>query len=407
MALNINFNFGRLLQLGEKLTNPRINAIVRGISANITGQVGTSDIAPGSIDPTLMAPGAYAYTENCTLVASTYNVLDFPVEPTTLIPGMVLAFKADAQNPGPVNLKVGALATVSITKYGGQPMKAGDIKAKQIIVVQYTFDLLAQPTWALVCLPANSFDPTQAPVSDTARNLLAHNNGAAPTIAVDITADEVVLKDASGLPYLAGGVVVTANVTVVGANGLDAGAVAAATWYYVWVIYNPTTNTVAGLLSTSATAPTMPAGYTFKALVSVVHAGIIGGSTTDFMTFYQVDKDVFLIDTAVFTAKNGVVAWTAVTGADLTALQALVPPNAKQVWGSAGNTSGNGGIAIGGDANGLGAQVAAVGQAAPNPVLSYEIGGSWRTVMKTAQTVYYRMTTTDADFRLSVSGYRL
>lgn len=50
-----------------------------------------------------------------------------------------------------------------------------------------------------------------------------------------------------------------------GVNGLDIGTSAASTWYSVWVIWNGTTT--AGLLSLSATAPTMPAGYTHKARV--------------------------------------------------------------------------------------------------------------------------------------------
>lgn len=406
MGLILNFNFGRLLQLGEKLTTARINAIVRGISANITGQVSTSDIAPGSINPTLMAPGAYAYTENCTLVASTYQVLGFPVEPTVLIPGMVLAFKADAANPGPVNLQVSGLASAAITKYGGTPLKAGDIKAKQIIVVQYTFDLLAQPTWAMVCLPANSFDPTQAPVSDVSRNLVVQNNGALPAAAVDVAADEVLLKDANGLPYLATSVLVTANIGTAGVNGLDTGALAAGTWYYIWVIYNPATNTLAALLSVSTTAPTMPAGYTFKARVGTVHAGIIGGSTTDFMTFYQQEKDVFLIDTAVFAGKVGVTVWTAISGADLTAMQALVPPIAKQARGTAGNATANGGIAIGADANGL-AAVANAQFAAAVSILGYQSAAGWQTPLKTAQTIYYMMNGTTNNWRLSVSGYQI
>jgi len=49
-----------------------------------------------------------------------------------------------------------------------------------------------------------------------------------------------------------------------GANGLDTGAVANSNWYSVWIIYNPTTSTTAGLLSLSATTPTLPSGYTFK-----------------------------------------------------------------------------------------------------------------------------------------------
>jgi hypothetical protein len=56
-----------------------------------------------------------------------------------------------------------------------------------------------------------------------------------------------------------------------GANALDTGTVAASTWYAVWAIYNETT--VAGLLSLSATAPTMPSGYT--------HKGRIGWVRTD------------------------------------------------------------------------------------------------------------------------------
>lgn len=63
-------------------------------------------------------------------------------------------------------------------------------------------------------------------------------------------------------------VTVTADITSSGANGIDSGSEASATWYYVWVIYNGTTT--AALLSTSATNPTMPSGYTYKALVSAV-----------------------------------------------------------------------------------------------------------------------------------------
>lgn len=59
----------------------------------------------------------------------------------------------------------------------------------------------------------------------------------------------------------------TIDLTASGANGLDTGVEAVSTWYSVWVIYNPTTSTTAGLFSTSATAPTMPAGYTLKRLV--------------------------------------------------------------------------------------------------------------------------------------------
>lgn len=82
---------------------------------------------------------------------------------------------------------------------------------------------------------------------------------------VTVTADAITLEDANGEAYRAQTISTSINSAVTGANGLDTGAMANATWYSVWIIYNPTTNTVAGLISISATAPTMPSGYTFKA----------------------------------------------------------------------------------------------------------------------------------------------
>jgi len=63
---------------------------------------------------------------------------------------------------------------------------------------------------------------------------------------------------------------VTANITVSGAGGLDSGSEAANTWYNVFVIYNSTTQAVNALLSTSATAPTLPSGYDYWRRVGAV-----------------------------------------------------------------------------------------------------------------------------------------
>lgn len=60
------------------------------------------------------------------------------------------------------------------------------------------------------------------------------------------------------------------NAGVVGANGLDAGAVALNTWYYVYVIRGAFG--VASLISTSA-APVMPPGYTYKRRVGWARCG--------------------------------------------------------------------------------------------------------------------------------------
>lgn len=73
--------------------------------------------------------------------------------------------------------------------------------------------------------------------------------------------------DANKLGLAANAANMTVDCTGTGANGLDAGALAATTWYYVWLIANSGDSAAtAGLASTTA-APTMPGGYTFRRLI--------------------------------------------------------------------------------------------------------------------------------------------
>jgi hypothetical protein len=60
-----------------------------------------------------------------------------------------------------------------------------------------------------------------------------------------------------------------------GAGGLDTGTLSTSTWYYVWLIAKAD-GTTSGLLSASATAPTMPSGYTYKCYVGAVRADSSG-----------------------------------------------------------------------------------------------------------------------------------
>lgn len=73
---------------------------------------------------------------------------------------------------------------------------------------------------------------------------------------------------------------VTAAITSSGANGLDTGAEAASTFYYVWGI-GKSDGTFALLLSTSASSPTMPTGYTFKRLLW----GVANNGSSNFVGF--------------------------------------------------------------------------------------------------------------------------
>ena len=72
---------------------------------------------------------------------------------------------------------------------------------------------------------------------------------------------------------------ITVDLTASGANGLDTGSEAVSTWYYLYLIYNPTTGVAAGLFSTSSSSPTLPGGYTKKRLIN----SMINNASGDFM----------------------------------------------------------------------------------------------------------------------------
>lgn len=78
------------------------------------------------------------------------------------------------------------------------------------------------------------------------------------------------------------GLAVSISSGTAGAGGLDTGSLAANAQYYEWVIAQTGGASPAGLMSLSATAPTMPAGYTLKARVG-------GGAITDgSKNFYRI-----------------------------------------------------------------------------------------------------------------------
>lgn len=93
--------------------------------------------------------------------------------------------------------------------------------------------------------------------------------GGAGSRSMVITADSVVMEEpTNGTYYEAKTVNVTLDISTSGVNGLDTGNITVATWYFIWLIFNGTT--VASLISLSATAPTMPTGYTYKKLLGAI-----------------------------------------------------------------------------------------------------------------------------------------
>ncbi len=76
---------------------------------------------------------------------------------------------------------------------------------------------------------------------------------------------------------------IVVNPGVVGVNGIDAGSLGDDLYYYVWAIYNSTTESSAGLISLSSTSPQLPTGYDKKRLLSAFRT-ISSATILDFIT---------------------------------------------------------------------------------------------------------------------------
>jgi hypothetical protein len=200
--------------------------------------------------------GALAYAAD-TGEADAY-VLTLSPALDAYIPGMPVCFKAGNANTGASTIDINGLGVKAMKKNGNEDLVVGDILAGQIVTVIYdgtNFQLMAAPRVLAL--------------RDAARGLVVKNNTSNPNHQVDISADEIILQDASGNPMRVLNLSMTADITVSGAGGLDAGSEAASTWYHLWVIARAD-GTTSVIFSTSATAPTLPAGYTYKAYAGLV-----------------------------------------------------------------------------------------------------------------------------------------
>jgi len=169
------------------------------------------------------------------------------------------------------------------------------------------------------------------------RSLKIATQGVANFTSV-VTAGNVALYNNAGGYFTASSVNVSLSINTSGANGLDTGAVAASTWYYVYVIYNPTTTTTAGLFSLSSTAPTLPSGYTFFARVGAVRTDSSGSKYL--LNTLQYGNEVTYIVTAGSNSTTIPIIASGVTGTYTSnvsvtyasvSVAALVPPTASHI----------------------------------------------------------------------------
>lgn len=337
--------------------------------------VGTYDGIPSINDPYSINSLLGSITGTNTIAATATPTI------TAYANGATYSFIAANTNTNAVTISIDGLAAKSITKNGSAALTAGDIQAGKLTWIEYdgtTFQLLnnivyggsitngnvvslstpltvanggtgASTLSANAVILGNGVAAVQTVAPGSAGNALVSNGttwtaqplGAPPvggysnlkvnttsTTAIAVTANYLVLGATSGT-YTATTVNVSISTATSGANGLDTGTIANSTWYSVWIIYNGTT--VAGLLSTSATAPTLPSGYTYKARVGWVRYG-----TAALVGSIQYNaKAVWKPTTSGFPslASGSATLWTSVS------TSAAAPSTAGSIWVKIYNTT--------------------------------------------------------------------
>jgi hypothetical protein len=245
-----------------------------------------------------------------------------------------------------------------------------------------TLGAAANPQWSSV----------PSAVGGQWRNLAVTRPG---TTQVTVTADELVLYNTSLDGVRITAVNVTATITTSGANGLDTGAEAANTIYYVWVIRKSSDGTVAALLSVSTTigAITFPSGYDQAALVSAVG----NNNSSDFIDFKQNGRVYNFLASATLASGNvGISPWVSVdlTPANMSTIPGFVPSALSDLaFGTIYNLSGT--VIATNDST-----VAAGTTAARNKLYGSDSSTSWRFRILTADTIYWGGNTSDSHIYL-------
>jgi hypothetical protein len=351
-----------------------------------------------------IAPGQFFYATGSGS-STAYTVSASPA-PSAHVAGMHVFVNAPATNiNAALTMNLNSLGTLGVKKGNADPIEPGDMVAGQV----YLMVLEPGLTYWILTNPSKGLKAGPVGTPANAQNL-AITRPAVTTVSV--TADQLAVQNSNKQTHLLSAVTAVAIITGAGAGGLDTSTEAldlaaspTGVWYYIWVIWNSTTDSTTGLLSRSSTAPTMPSGYDFKALAGCVR----NNAASDFIDFWQSGARIWFAPQNIFTGKTAAVAGTyeALTAPELALLSAAVPPLAKVLVGNLGGEAAPPSTcfaALAADTNGLGAALADFSNGAA--LMSYTGSAQVRVPMKTAQTVYVT-TGAGTAHRFNATGYEL
>lgn len=180
--------------------------------------------------------------------------------------GTVVQFVALATNTGSTTINpsgFGAILVQKSTTGGPVSLVGGEIVQGNVISAVYSS---ASNTFQLLNAVIQSVSGASAPLCG-ATGLRITNGATTPNTIISMVADQVVMETSAGIVQSRNNVTLNAiNIstgnTASAANGMDGEAPGTSAWLNIWAIDNGAA--IAGLVSTSATAPNLPNGYTFK-----------------------------------------------------------------------------------------------------------------------------------------------
>jgi hypothetical protein len=235
-------------------------------------------------------------------------------------------------------------------------------------------------------------------VVGSARN--AKMSVATASASATFTAAEMVVETVlGGKAFKLGNFSGSINLATIGAGGMDAGSAPANGFVALYAIYNPTTGTSALLAKNAATlaaevysGANMPAGYIASALLSIWPTN----ASSQFKVGAQRGRTAYIQSTNVLTSTATIGSFTALS------IASVIPLNATEVVGifSATNATPNVmGVAVAGDANGVGYQNANIS--------GTQITAPFRCVVLMAQNIYYQTSASAGapTYGISISGY--
>jgi hypothetical protein len=267
-------------------------------------------------------------------------------------------------------------------------------------------------------------------------NLSVQNNAAAPDSRLDVTADELVLRAITGnVRYISAfsrTVDLESYSGAATADGRDFATENADTWYYVWAISDGTNDRL--LVSASRTSPTLPSGFTYRALLGAAR----NDHSSNFVRFIQRNCEVAIavaskagVASANLNPKTGAtpVEFTSASCDTLGAFQSVdlaqcIPPAmTARVRGIIGQSTDSGGTnyvyAVAskgtGALDGSNTPSEAIGlqlltsylNATAGQMFGFYNAASFEVPVHTSQTMYWTTNTGTLRHNLRINGYTL